>query len=129
MTDNTQSKHWVDKVTDGILSWQKKHGIAKLHVDDMKTPSGRVHTGSLRGVVLHDIVAKTLKEKDKPVKSTYVFNDMDPMDGLPAYLSSQVYTPHMGKPLYKIPAPPLEASGIDFSQADETEKEKYQYLF
>ena len=49
----TQSQHWLDKIVDGILKWQKKAGIKQLHVDDMKTPSGRVHTGALRGVLLH----------------------------------------------------------------------------
>ena len=121
-----QSPHWADKLAPGINKWQKKFSIKNLHVDDMKTPSGRVHTGSLRGVVLHDLVAKVLSEKNKSVKSTYVFNDMDPMDGLPAYLDRAQYEQHMGKPLYKIPAPPIEKSGIDFSDTDTQELEKYK---
>src|SRR5690606_9923961 len=87
-----QSPHWVDQVTATILEWQKKEKVKKLHVDDMKTPSGRVHTGALRGVMLHDIIAKALTEQGvKDVVSTYVFNDMDPMDGLPAYLDPNEY--------------------------------------
>ena len=108
-----QSKHWLDKVVDGILKWQEKTGIKQLHVDDMKTPSGRVHTGALRGVLLHDLVAQVLRERGLEPDSTYVFNDMDPMDGLPAYLDETEFSQHMGKPLYRIPKPALEKCGID----------------
>lgn len=118
-----QSKHWLDKVVDGIAKWQAKYGIEQLHVDDMKTPSGRVHTGALRGVLLHDLVAQALRQKGFDPKNTYVFNDMDPMDGLPAYLDEKVFAQHMGKPLYRIPKPDLDKCGIDLSQASESELE------
>lgn len=122
-TQLQQSKHWLDKVVDGILKWQEKTGIKQLHVDDMKTPSGRVHTGALRGVLLHDLVAQVLRERGIEPANTYVFNDMDPMDGLPAYLDEAVFSQHMGKPLYKIPKPELDKCGIDLSQASESELE------
>jgi lysyl-tRNA synthetase class 1 len=116
-----QSKHWLDKVVDGILKWQEKNGIANLHVDDMKTPSGRVHTGALRGVLLHDLVAQVLRERGVAAENTYVFNDMDPMDGLPAYLDESVFAEHMGKPLFQIPKPDLDKCGSDLTQASEAE--------
>ena len=118
-----QSKHWLDKVVDGILKWQEKTGIKQLHVDDMKTPSGRVHTGALRGVLLHDLVAQVLRERGIEPENTYVFNDMDPMDGLPAYLDEAVFAQHMGKPLYKIPKPDLDKCGIDLTQTSAAELE------
>lgn len=117
-----QSSHWLDQITTAILDWQKKYNQNHLHVDDMKTPSGRIHTGSLRGVVLHDLVAKALQEKAKGVTSTYVFNDMDSMDGLPSYLDPQEYTQHMGKPLYRIPAPKLEQSGLTLELISDQER-------
>lgn len=121
-SSTNQSPHWVDKVATSILKWQKKFDVKKLHVDDMKTPSGRVHTGALRGVLLHDLIAKALTEiTDQEIHSTYVFNDMDPMDGLPHYLEKDEYQQHMGKPLYKIPAPDLTKCGIDLSKATEAE--------
>jgi len=125
------SPHWLDQLAEEILIWQKKENIDKLHVDDMKTPSGRVHTGALRGVLLHDFVAKVLqehlskqgqKELADQLVNTYVFNDMDPMDGLPKYLNEDFYLEHMGKPLYQIPAPKLEEAGIDLSQISDQER-------
>jgi lysyl-tRNA synthetase class 1 len=50
-----QSPHWIDQIVENILQWQKEHNITTFHVDDMKTPSGRVHVGALRGVILHDL--------------------------------------------------------------------------
>lgn len=122
-----QAAHWSDVVAAAIKDWMAKAKPAKLHVDDMKTPSGRVHTGALRGVLLHDIVAKSVTGLlGEPVTSTYVFNDMDPMDGLPSYLDQAVYQEHMGKSLFQIPAPPLEKSGIDVSLLSESEKTQLQ---
>ena len=92
---------WVDRLAQKI----KQRNLKKEWVDDMKTPSGRIHVGSLRGVVIHDLVYKALKEIGINVNFSYVFNDMDPMDGLPVYLDKEKYLPHMGKPLYKIPSP------------------------
>ncbi len=126
MSVKPQSLHWLEKVRDDIFTWKKTEQVTKLHVDDMKTPSGRVHTGALRGVVLHDLVAKSLRDQDPSTVSTYVFNDMDPMDGLPAYLDKAEYEPHMGKPLFKIPAPPIEKSGVDLTKASPEELDRFK---
>lgn len=130
MSDQPRLYHWVDQVMSNLFEWANKHKIKELHVDDMKTPSGRVHTGALRGVLIHDIVYKALLKSGvkQPVSSTYVFNDMDPMDGLPSYLDKADYEPHMGKPLFQIPAPALAKSGVNFSRASEAEKKEFAAL-
>lgn len=93
---------WADKVADEIV----KSGKYKPYwVDDMKTPSGRIHVGALRGVVIHDLVYKALREKGVNVKFTYVFEDHDPMDDIPSYLSKEKYEKYLGMPLFKIPSP------------------------
>lgn len=71
----------------------------------MKTPSGKIHVGSLRGVVIHDLLYKILKERGKSVTSTYCINDMDSMDGFPVYLPRDKFYKYMGWPLCKIPSP------------------------
>ena len=92
---------WVDRVANEIINRNKK----LEWVDDMKTPSGRVHIGSLRGVVVHDLVYKVLKENNKNTKFTYVFDDHDPMDAIPAYLEYKKWEKYAGIQLYKIPSP------------------------
>ncbi|MDP3994517.1 MAG: lysine--tRNA ligase [bacterium] len=92
---------WADEIALGL----KKHPLH--HVDDMKTPSGRIHVGALRGVIIHDLVCKVLIDKGKKSVYTYVINDHDPMDSLPIYLDKTKFQKHLGEPLYKIPSPKL----------------------
>ena len=93
---------WADSVASEII----KSGKHKPYwVDDMKTPSGRVHVGALRGVVVHDLVFKALKDKGQQVTYTYVFEDHDPMDDIPSYLPREKYEKYLGMPLFNIPSP------------------------
>ncbi|OGM29640.1 lysine--tRNA ligase [Candidatus Woesebacteria bacterium RIFCSPHIGHO2_01_FULL_41_10] len=94
--------YWADKIADEIA---KSGKYTPYHVDDMKTPSGVIHVGSLRGVMVHDLVYKALQNLGVKVTFTYVYNDMDPMDSLPNYLDAQIYKKHLGEPFFKIPAP------------------------
>ncbi len=92
---------WADEVASKI----KERNLPLEWVDDMKTPSGRIHVGSLRGVVIHDLVYKILKEKGVNTKYTYIFDNHDPMDALPTYLPEEEYGKYLGLPLYKVPSP------------------------
>lgn len=92
---------WSDKVAIEL----KKRNLPLEWVDDMKTPSGRVHVGSLFGVVFHDLVYKSLKDAGVNAKYTYVFENHDPMDDIPSYLSREKYEKYLGMPLFKIPSP------------------------
>ncbi|MDE2026333.1 MAG: lysine--tRNA ligase, partial [Patescibacteria group bacterium] len=95
---------WADQIASEI----KKRGKTLEWVDDMKTPSGRVHVGALRGVVIHDLIYKCLRDQQVNVKYTYVFDDHDPMDGLPVYLDQEKYRQYMGMPLFRVPSPEPE---------------------
>lgn len=91
---------WADKVAGEL----KKRNLPIEWVDDMKTPSGRIHVGALRGVVIHDLVYKALVRAGVKAKYTYVFEDHDPMDSLPVYLPKE-FKQYLGMPLFKIPSP------------------------
>lgn len=92
---------WADKVAEQL----KERNLPIEWVDDMKTPSGRVHVGALLGVVFHDLVYKALKDSGVNTKYTYVFENHDPMDDIPVYLDREKYEQYLGMPLYKIPSP------------------------
>jgi lysyl-tRNA synthetase class 1 len=92
---------WADEFADQII---KSGKFKPYHVDDMKTPSGRIHVGALRGVVVHDLIHQALLDRGKKSVYTYIFNDMDPMDAFPHYLPES-FRQYMGWPLYKIPSP------------------------
>lgn len=92
---------WADRVAKEL----KDRKLSLEWVDDMKTPSGRIHVGALRGVVIHDLAYKALLSQKVKAKYTYVFDNHDPMDALPVYLSQEKFEKYLGMPLYKIPSP------------------------
>jgi lysyl-tRNA synthetase, class I len=73
-------------------------------VNDSKTPSGTVHVGSLRGVVLHDAICRALADRGLPVDFRYGVEDLDPMDAQ-ALLTPDAVEKYMGVPLAHVPAP------------------------
>ncbi|MBI3443175.1 lysine--tRNA ligase [Candidatus Woesebacteria bacterium] len=94
--------YWADRIAEEIISSGK---YKPYWVDDMKTPSGRVHIGSVRAVITHDLIYKALRDQGVKATFSYVLEDHDPMDGLPIYLDQEEYKKHLGKPLYMIPSP------------------------
>ena len=90
---------WVDVLVERIC----EERAAPYVVNDAWTPSGPAHVGSLRGVILHDAVARGLRERGQPVDFLYGFDDFDPLDGLPPSLPEEFYRPHMGRPLCDVP--------------------------
>ena len=94
---------WLDGLVDAIIeAYPEKE---EFIIRDEKTLSGRVHVGSLRGVVIHGLVAQALQERGKKARFLFEFNDADPMDGMPIYLDEGKFRQHMGKPLKDVPSP------------------------
>ncbi len=92
---------WVDEIVEEIT---KKIPKDSYLVTDWTTPSGHSHVGALRGVIVHEVLCRGLKEKGKEAVFQYGFDDFDPMDGLPVYVDKS-WQVHMGKPLSNVPAP------------------------
>jgi lysyl-tRNA synthetase, class I len=93
---------WADKIAADAQGDQV--------VNDSKTPSGRVHVGSLRGVVIHDVIHRALKYAQKPAKFIYGVDDYDALDTVPKYLDQEKFLPYLGFPLCNVPSPSETAS-------------------
>jgi len=92
------------------MSWLddllKKLPEAEIQVlNDAKSPSGRPHVGSLRGILIHDAPFRFLQEKGIPVKYIYGSDDYDPLDEIPGGQSVEKYEKYLGQPLCNTPAP------------------------
>jgi lysyl-tRNA synthetase, class I len=112
---------WVDRIVADIEKRFAKE-IAKgeeLIIRDEKTLSGRVHVGSLRGIVIHGLVAEVLKEKGINCAFKFELNEFDVMDGLPVYVDKKTYEPHMGKPLFTVPSPEEGHENYPMAYGDE----------
>ena len=97
---------WADKIATDT----RGHEI----VNDSKTPSGRVHVGSLRGVVIHDVIYRALKQAGRPVKFLYGVDDYDAFDNIPKYLDKEKFAPYIGFPLCNTPSP--EDTNSDYAK-------------
>lgn len=98
---------WADKIVDDFIANRKDVVDTKesIIIRDEKTPSGRVHVGSMRGVAMHGAVSRVLADRGVSNTFLYEFNDFDAFDSIPAYLDEKEYVQHLGKPLYALPAP------------------------
>ncbi|MDD5040942.1 MAG: lysine--tRNA ligase [Candidatus Peribacteraceae bacterium] len=99
---------WVDSIIGEIEKRFAAEIKAKqpLILRDEKTLSGRVHIGSLRGIVIHGIIAQVLQEKGIVCDFLFELNDFDPMDELPATLERRdEWKQYMGQPLFTVPSP------------------------
>lgn len=106
---------WVDLLADEIVRTRTE---VRHVVNDAKSPSGRIHVGSLRGVILHDCVTRALRDRGAAVEFLYGYDDYDPMDGLPA--GHDDLAPYLGMPLCDVPSPdPSAAPNFARYYADE----------
>ncbi len=93
--------YWADRVAKEIIDSKK---YKPYWVDDMFTPSGFAHIGSLRGPLVHDLIYKALKHSVQEATFSFVINDFDPIDGLPEDLEKD-FSKYLGFPLKKAPSP------------------------
>jgi len=88
---------WCDQLLEKVAGPQV--------INDSKTPSGRAHVGALRGVLIHDAIYRTLRERGTPVRYQFGVDDYDPLDELPAG-QGEHFEKHLGAPLFTVPPPP-----------------------
>ncbi|MFA5273154.1 MAG: lysine--tRNA ligase [Candidatus Peribacter sp.] len=113
--------HWVDSIVGEIEKRFAAEIKAKqpLILRDEKTLSGRVHVGSLRGIVIHGVLAQVLKEKGIACDFLFELNDFDPMDELPAQLQNrEEFRKYMGQPLFTVPPPGPAVRGPEREPAE-----------
>jgi lysyl-tRNA synthetase, class I len=99
---------WFAEIAAGI-------DAGRPHViNDSKTPSGRVHVGALRGVLLHDAVYRTLRARGVPVRYWFGVDDYDPVDEIPAG-EGEHFEKYRGAPLCNVP-PPAGSKAPDMAE-------------
>lgn len=107
--------HWADKIAQEIIASGK---FKPYWADDMKTPSGFAHIGSMLGPVIHSAIYRALKDAGQEVTLTYVFNDFDTIDEIHE---------HAGKVLKTIPSPETGFENLGDYLADDLKK-SIEYL-
>jgi lysyl-tRNA synthetase class 1 len=115
--------HWADKIAQEIIASGK---YKPYWVDDMKTPSGFAHIGSMLGPVIHSAIYRALKDAGREAILTYVINDFDPADEFPDILKKSLEG-HQGEALKMIPSPDSNFENLADFLADDLKK-SIEYL-
>ena len=102
--------HWSSAIAKDIVERreEKKHVVATGI-----TPSGDIHVGNLREIVIADAVHSALINMGVDARLIYVADTFDPLRRRYSFLPEE-YETHVGKPLSEIPDP----EGCHSSYAD-----------
>jgi len=102
--------HWSLAIAKDIVERrkEKKHVVATGI-----TPSGDIHVGNLREIIIADAVHSAFVDMDVEAKLIYVADTFDPLRRRYSFLPEE-YEAHVGKPLSEIPDP----EGCHSSYAD-----------
>ena len=98
---------WIDAILDGCPS--------PVVINDSKTPSGLAHVGSLRGVLIHDALARAARQRGMGARLIYGCDDMDPVDEIP-HGTGEHFSDYLGAPLFRTP-PPRGLPGESMAEA------------
>lgn len=115
--------HWADKIVKEIITSNR---FKPYWVDDMKTPSGFAHIGSMLGPIIHSCIYRALNDAGHDATFTYVFNDFDVADEFPPEIKEK-YKEHAGKVLKMIPSPDSRFENLADYLADDLKK-SMEYL-
>lgn len=100
MSDNFPV-HWLEEIIEKILA--RKEPIITLATG--KTPSGYIHLGILREIIICDSIRRILEKKGKMVKFYLFIDSLDAAKRFPDYIEEDFQKNHIGKPFSYIPCP------------------------
>ncbi len=110
--EDSEVKHWADQIAEEAIARVERIPLLKKIVEkngyfvyDEKTPSGVIHIGSGRGWVIHDVIAKALRDKGVNGRFVLSSDDHDPLDKYSKELSKEDNEKYIGVPFRDIPSP------------------------
>ena len=93
--------NWLDEIVEKIL--ERNEPIITLATG--KTPSGYIHLGILREIIICDSIRRILEIKGKSVRFFLFFDSLDAAVRFPDYIDKEFQKKHLGKPFSYIPCP------------------------
>jgi lysyl-tRNA synthetase class 1 len=93
--------HWLDEIIKKILD--RNEPLITLATG--KTPSGYIHLGILREIIICDSIRRILELKGKSVRFFLFFDSLDAAVRFPDYIDKEFQQKHLGKPFSYIPCP------------------------
>ncbi|MBI2546345.1 lysine--tRNA ligase [Candidatus Woesearchaeota archaeon] len=110
-TEEQESQHWADTIAKEVQRRVEADEVLQAIVKergyiiyDEKTPSGKIHIGSGRGWIIHDAIAKAMRDLGLNARFILSSDDIDPFDRMNAELPKE-YEKYLGLPFMNIPSP------------------------
>jgi lysyl-tRNA synthetase class 1 len=93
--------HWIEEIIKEIYSRKPD----KITLSTGKTPSGHIHLGILREIIICDSLRRIFEKDGKIVKNLLFFDSLDAAKRFPPYILEKFQEKHLGKPFAIIPCP------------------------
>ncbi len=104
MVETKYPAHWLVGYMEKILERDPE----EINLATGKTPSGHIHIGILREVIMCDALRRIFEQKNFTVNNRLFFDDLDAAKRFPKFIddkSSVLSKEHLGKPFAHIPDP------------------------
>jgi lysyl-tRNA synthetase, class I len=100
---------WVARFADEVVAESQRRAPGKpVVVASGLSPSGPIHLGNLREVMVPHLVADEIRRRGIECDHVLSWDDFDRLRRVPADVD-QSWTAHIGRPLTSVPAPPGSA--------------------
>ncbi len=109
MAQTTTEADWVSRIADDVIAEAERRAPGKTIVcASGLSPSGPIHLGNLREVMVPHLVADEIKRRGVPCEHIISWDDYDRFRKVPAGIDGvdESWAEHIGKPLTSVPAPP-----------------------
>jgi len=93
--------HWLEETVEEI----SKRNLKEFTFSTGKTPSGHVHIGILREIIICDALRRIFEKKGAKVSSYLFMDDFDAAKRFPDYIDKKYQEKYLGKPFALIPCP------------------------
>lgn len=93
--------HWLESIVKEIEARKPK----QIVISAGKTPSGHIHLGILRELIIGDSLRRIFEKKGELVKFRIYFDSLDAAKRFPPYIDREFAKKYIGKPFALIPSP------------------------
>jgi lysyl-tRNA synthetase, class I len=97
---------WVARLADEVVAESERRAPGKpVVVASGISPSGPIHLGNLREIMMPHLVADEIRRRGVPCEHILSWDDFDRLRRVPSDID-QSWAEHIGRPLTAVPAPP-----------------------
>ena len=93
--------HWLEEIVEKINTRRTE----EITLSTGKTPSGHIHLGILREILICDALRMLFEKEGKLVNNLLFFDSLDAAKRFPPYIDKNFQKKHIGKPFAMIPCP------------------------